>query len=82
MIKDSYETLLTKSKYLIGLQCAKYLWMSFHEKHKIPKPDEQAQHIFDQGHIVGEFVTYDKSSLTDGYIEFTNSKVIEIKKAE
>lgn len=52
----AFENLLTKSKYLVGLQCAKYLWMSFHEKHKIPAPDKQKQHIFDQGHIVGEFV--------------------------
>jgi len=30
----------------------------------------------------GEFVTYNKGSLTDGYIEFTKSKLIEIKKNE
>ncbi len=45
--------LLTKSKYLVGLQCSKYLWMMFHEKHKIPEPDEQAQFKFDQGYLVG-----------------------------
>ena len=46
--------LLTKSKYLIGLQCPKYLWTMFHEKHKIPEPDEQAQFKFDQGYLVGD----------------------------
>lgn len=56
MVKDSYELLLTKSKYLVGLQCAKYLWMCFHEKHKIPAFDKETQHRFDQGHLVGEFV--------------------------
>ena len=47
-------SLLTKSKYLIGLQCHKYLWMMFHEKHKIPEPDEQAQFKFDQGYLVAD----------------------------
>ena len=48
------ERMLTKSKYLIGLQCPKYLWMMFHEKHKIPEPDEQAQFKFAQGYLVGD----------------------------
>jgi len=46
--------LLTKSKYMIGLQCPKYLWMVFHEPEKIPKPDKAQQHVFDEGHLVGE----------------------------
>ncbi len=45
--------LLTKSKYLNGLQCPKYLWTVFYEKQKIPEPDEQAQFKFDQGYLVG-----------------------------
>ncbi|MBD3309772.1 hypothetical protein GF351_00985 [Candidatus Woesearchaeota archaeon] len=28
---------LTKSKYLTGLQCPKYLWIVFHEKEAIPQ---------------------------------------------
>ncbi len=48
-------SLISKSKYLIGLQCPKYLWMCYNSKHKIPEPDEQQQHIFEQGHEVGEF---------------------------
>jgi len=46
--------LLSKSKYLNGLQCPKLLWMLFHEPEKIPEPDAATQYIFDQGHIVGE----------------------------
>lgn len=45
---------LSKSKYLVGLQCLKYLWISFNEKEKIPEPDESLQFRFDQGHLVGE----------------------------
>ena len=49
--------LLTKSKYLAGLQCSKYLWALFHDKEKIPKPDEAAQFMFDEGTRVGELAT-------------------------
>ena len=45
--------LLTKSKYLYGLQCLKYLWISVHEPEKIPEPDERAKSIFKQGNEVG-----------------------------
>jgi hypothetical protein len=46
--------LLTKSKYLSGLQCPKYLWIQFHEPERIPETDTVTQHMFDQGHLVGE----------------------------
>ena len=46
--------LLSKSKYLNGLQCPKYLWIQFHEPERIPETDTVTQHIFDQGHLVGE----------------------------
>jgi hypothetical protein len=46
--------LITKSKYLLGLQCPKLLWVAFNDKSKIPKPDSATQHIFDEGHKVGE----------------------------
>ncbi|MAH02004.1 MAG: DUF2779 domain-containing protein [Candidatus Woesearchaeota archaeon] len=47
-------TFLSKSKYLLGLQCPKYLWIAIHEKEKIPEVDQATQHRFDQGHLVGE----------------------------
>lgn len=46
--------LLTKSKYLSGLQCPKYLWIQINESARIPETDPVTQHIFDQGHLVGE----------------------------
>ena len=49
--------LLTKSKYLVGLQCSGYLWDSIHDKSKIPQPDKSAQYKMDQGTIVGQLAT-------------------------
>ena len=46
--------LLTKSKYLAGLQCPKYLWVMYHDKDRIPEPDAMAQHLFSEGDKVGE----------------------------
>ncbi len=46
--------LLSKSKYLNGLQCPYYIWIQFHEPAKIPETDPITQYIFDQGHLVGE----------------------------
>ena len=47
--------LLTKSKYLVGLQCTRYLWVLLNEPDRIPKPDASTQHRFDEGHLVGEW---------------------------
>lgn len=55
--------LLSKSKYLNGLQCPKYLWLLFNDKDKVPQPDTSTQHVFDEGHRVGEFA---KSLFLDG----------------
>ena len=46
--------LLSKSKYLYGIQCPKLLWMAVHEPEKFPEIDEITQHRFDEGHLVGE----------------------------
>jgi hypothetical protein len=46
--------LLSKSKYLTGLQCPKYLWTQVHEPERIPEVDAVTQYTFDQGHLVGE----------------------------
>ena len=46
--------LLSKSKYLNGLQCLKYLWLLYNDPDKIPTFDESTLRIFDQGHQVGE----------------------------
>ena len=47
--------LLTKSKYLNGLQCPKYLWVKLNEPDRIPRFDESMLYRFNQGHLVGEF---------------------------
>lgn len=47
-------TTLSKSRYLNGLQCPRLLWIASNEPERIPEPDAATQHIFDQGHIVGE----------------------------
>jgi hypothetical protein len=49
--------LLTKSKYLLGLQCPKLLWVAVNDKTRIPKSDEIAQKKFDDGTLVGELTT-------------------------
>ncbi len=46
--------LLSKSKYLNGLQCHRYLWLLFNDKDKVPQPDASTQHVFDEGHRIGE----------------------------
>ncbi len=46
--------LLSKSRYLNGLQCPRLLWVASNEPEKIPEPDATTQRIFDQGHLVGE----------------------------
>ena len=48
---------LSKSKYLTGLQCPKYLWTSVNDRASVPEPDIETQYIFDQGHRVGELAT-------------------------
>lgn len=49
--------LLTKSRYLSGLQCPKLLWTQVNDKGLIPEPDEAQQKIFDVGTQVGVLAT-------------------------
>lgn len=44
---------LSKSKYLIGIQCPKLLWYHYNAKDQLPAVDERTQAVFDQGHEVG-----------------------------
>lgn len=46
--------LLTKSRYLNGLQCPKLLWTSTNEPALLSEPDNTTQYLFDQGHAIGE----------------------------
>ena len=45
---------LSKSKYINGLQCLKLLWVSINDAARLPAYDAATQHVFDQGHIIGE----------------------------
>jgi hypothetical protein len=47
------ELYLSKSKYLIGLQCPKALWIHYNDKALIPESDAGTAALFDQGHKVG-----------------------------
>ncbi len=49
--------LLTKSNYLLGLQCPKLLWVAKNDKQRIPEPDEITLKKFSEGHIIGELAT-------------------------
>ena len=46
--------LLSKSKYLKGLQCPLLLWYSVHERDKIPEISEQQEYIMQQGTKIGQ----------------------------
>ncbi|MGA2260032.1 MAG: DUF2779 domain-containing protein [Acidobacteriota bacterium] len=46
--------LLTKSAFLLGLQCDKLLWMYQNQRELMPEVDETTQAIFRQGHRVGD----------------------------
>ncbi len=50
-----HKHVLTKSKYMIGLQCPKTLWIMFNQPEKIPEVSAETQSRFDQGNIVGDF---------------------------
>jgi len=55
--------LLSKSKYLQGIQCPRLLWISVNDKQRLPEVDESQQKLFNEGHIVGEFA---KKLFSDG----------------
>ena len=49
--------MLTKSNYLLGLQCPRLLWVTKNEKERIPEPDFAAKHNFESGEISGVLAT-------------------------
>lgn len=52
--KNGKTILLTKSRYVQGLNCKKAIWMQFNAPDELPEVDEATQHRFDEGHKVGE----------------------------
>ena len=49
--------LLTKSKYLAGLQCPKLLWFLINNKDSVPATSEDAQKKMDAGTEIGILAT-------------------------
>lgn len=45
--------MVSKSRFLWGLQCHKLLWIAYNQRDRIPPADAQTQAVFDQGHEVG-----------------------------
>lgn len=59
-MEDSYKCMdngiiISKSRYLAGLQCLKYFWYQVNAREEIPQPDFVNQFIFNQGIQVGEY---------------------------
>jgi len=64
--------LITKSKYLLGLQCPRLLWIAVNRKEAMPEVSDSQQKIFDTGTSIGVLATslFDGIKvLEDGFIE-------------
>jgi len=67
------QKVLTKSNYLLGLQCAKLLWVKTHDKTRIPDPDEFAMYRFG----VGDEMEKIAKSIFSGGIEIPHEDFLE-----
>ncbi len=47
--------IISKSKYLAGLQCPRFFWYQVNAREEIPPPDFVTRYIFRQGLMVGEY---------------------------
>lgn len=52
---DKKPVVLSKSKFLEGLQCPKLLWYEYNRKKDLPPIDAATQAIFDEGNRVGAY---------------------------
>ena len=53
-MRDGQSKYLTKTRYVNGLACSKWLWLEFNAPDKLPKVDESARYLLDEGRQVGE----------------------------
>ena len=53
-MKSSHQPYISKSTYLMGLQCQKLIWFRYNAKDQIPAYDDATQAVFDQVTEVGE----------------------------
>lgn len=58
-----FKKILSKSSYVLGLQCLYSVWLKINYPEKIPVVDEATQYRFDQGHLVGHLA---KTHYPDG----------------
>ena len=49
--------MLSKSNYLIGLQCPKLLWITKNDKERIPKLDKIVEARLEKGNFLGVLAT-------------------------
>ena len=63
IVNRSKNITLSKSKYIAGLQCLKYMWYLANAREEVQKPDFSTRFMFQQGMIVGE---YAKKLFPDG----------------
>ena len=49
--------LLTKSKYILGIQCPAALWIEINDKERIPEMNDAAKHRMEEGTRVGQLAT-------------------------
>ena len=49
--------LLTKSKYLAGLECSRHLWTLLHDQEKIPEPNAADKFRMEQEVTIGKLAT-------------------------
>jgi hypothetical protein len=47
--------IISKSKYVAGLQCPLLLWYIYNRPDQLPPIDAERQMLFDQGHLIGEY---------------------------
>jgi len=45
---------ISKSKFLSGLQCPLLLWTQYNDRQAIPETAPATQYVFDMGHTVGD----------------------------
>ena len=50
---EARSLLLSKSKYLVGLQCPKSLWIHYNDRGLVPEVDVATAALFHQGHEIG-----------------------------
>jgi len=53
-MSENKETIITKSKYMIGLKCEKYIWTIYNMPEAIPEPIETTEYRLEYGHKIEE----------------------------